>query len=79
MYSDEEILRLYRSSQTVSSGAYATVSVKVKVSSGAKAYLYLIDTSENKYEDTLSFTTPKCSYWYDDDGNVCAKDLRQEV
>lgn len=75
MYSDEAKSYGYiGSSQTVSSGAYATVSVKVKVSAGAKAYLYLIDTSENKYEDTLSFTTPKYSYWYDDDGNVCSKD-----
>ncbi len=62
------------SSQTISGSSYATVSVKVKVSAGAKAYIYLIDTTESEYDKTLSITTPKYTYWYDDEGNVCAKD-----
>ena len=75
VYNDAEKAYGYiGSSQTISSGSYATVSVKVKVSKGAKAYIYLVDTTEKKYSDTLSLTTPKYSYWYDDDGNICAKD-----
>ncbi len=62
------------SSQTVSSSSYATVSIKVKVSAGTQANIYLVDTSKKKYDKTLSINTVAYTYWYDDSGNVCAKD-----
>lgn len=62
-----------RSSVTVSSGSYQTVSVKVKVSDGAQANIYLIDT-DTRAKTAFSFNVPKVTYWYDKKGNICAKD-----
>lgn len=57
------------SKSTFSSNSYAKVSVRVKVSSGAIAYVYLIDTdSENN--DVLTYKTPDVNFYYDDDGNI---------
>lgn len=56
------------SEQTVSSDSFATASVRVKVSKGAVAYIYLVDTSASK--NVLSFTAPSYTYYYDEDGNV---------
>ncbi|MDE7439850.1 MAG: hypothetical protein K2N23_05025, partial [Clostridia bacterium] len=52
----------------VSANNYATISVRVKVSAGAVAYVYLVDTTANK--NVLSFTAPTYSFYYDIDGNV---------
>lgn len=57
---------------SLSEKQYATVSVRVKVSAGAKAYIYLTDT-DSLTKDVLSIGRTT-SYWYDDDGNVCSKD-----
>ncbi|MGN0812973.1 MAG: hypothetical protein ACI4MQ_05670 [Candidatus Coproplasma sp.] len=54
---------------TISSDSYSKVSVRVKVSSGAIAYVYLIDTdSENN--DVLTYKTPEVNFFYDDNGNI---------
>ncbi len=65
-----------QSSSTISASATQRISVRVKVSAGAKAYVYLVDTSdvEAGYKSTISANTPALTYWYDDDGNVVAKD-----
>ena len=55
-------------SKTVSSDSYSTISVRVKVSEKATAYVYLVDTSAGK--DVLSFSAPSYSFYYDVDGNV---------
>lgn len=55
-------------SKTVSANSYSTVSVRVKVSAGAIAYIYLVDTSEGK--QVMKFTAPSYSFYYDTDGNV---------
>jgi hypothetical protein len=49
------------------------VSVRVKVSEGATAYVYLIDMDDTSRESTLSIGR-RISYWYDKDGNVCKVD-----
>lgn len=55
--------------ETISSDSYKQVSVKVKVSTGAIAYVYLIDTdSENN--DVLTYKLPEYNFYYDDDGNI---------
>ncbi|MBE5744917.1 MAG: hypothetical protein E7355_02140 [Clostridiales bacterium] len=59
-------------SNSISANAYKTVSMRVKVSN-ATANIYLIDTSEDNYNNPLSITR-NVTYWYDRDGNVCAKD-----
>jgi hypothetical protein len=60
-------------SMTISSETYETVSLRVKVSQGATASIYLVDMSDETHESFLSVDR-KLTYWYDDDGNICAKD-----
>ncbi len=60
-------------STTISPDSYATVSLRVKVSKGATASVYLVDMDDDTHESFLSVDR-KHTYWYDDDGNVCAKD-----
>ena len=60
-------------SMTISSETYETVSLRVKVSQGATASVYLVDMSDETHESFLSVDR-KLTYWYDDDGNICAKD-----
>lgn len=61
--------------QTASSSAYTTVSVKVMVSEGATAYVYLVDDSSHKVMD---FGAPEYSFYYDDDGNVLDKKFDED-
>lgn len=56
------------SSSSVDADSYTAVSVKVKVSEGAIANVYLIDTDTENVATYSS--TPKYTFWYDDDGNV---------
>lgn len=67
---------ILRSSQTVSADSAQRISVRVKLSEGATATVYLIDTSDAKagYSDTLTPDIPAVTYWYDDNGNIVNKD-----
>ncbi len=56
---------------TISS--YQEISVRVKVSKDATAYVYLIDMDDDSRESALSIGR-RISYWYDKDGNVCKVD-----
>lgn len=61
-------------SSTLSSSAYRAVTVRVKLSPGATANIYLIDTEETEfgvqqYSDTVNYSSG-ISYRYDDRGNV---------
>lgn len=62
--------------ETVSASSYRKISLRVKLSANATANIYLIDTSDAKkgYNDDLKPVMPNVTYWYDDEGNVCAKD-----
>ncbi|MBR7099625.1 MAG: hypothetical protein IKC91_00505 [Clostridia bacterium] len=65
----------YSESLTLSANGYSAVSMRVKVSAGAKAYIYLIDTSDIfEGYTTVGMDTVNVTYWYDDEGNVCTKD-----
>ena len=59
--------------KTITANNYAAISMRVKVSAGAKAYVYLIDTNDDSFNKKLS-VSGSVIYWYDDDGNVCAGD-----
>lgn len=63
-------------STSISTSTYRAISVKVKVSKGAVAYIYLMDTTSltDGYNTPLTLETPTVTYWYDDDNNVCAVD-----
>lgn len=53
------------------------ISLRVKVSENAKAYVYLMDMDDDSHQNVLSVGR-QVSYWYDDNGNVCAKDPASE-
>lgn len=55
------------STLTVSADDFKAVSVKVKVSTGAVANIYLVDPDTNL---PLTFETPSYTFWYDSRGNV---------
>ena len=57
---------------TVDADSYQRISLRVKLSAGAKATIYLIDTSDVKkgYNDPLTPTLPSVTFWYDDNGNI---------
>lgn len=63
------------STQSVSSSSYKTVSVKVMVSDGATAYVYLVDDASHKVMD---FDMPTYSFYYDDDGNVLSEQFDED-
>lgn len=53
---------------SVSSSSYQAISVRVKVSAGAAAYVYL--TEDGDRTSISAFNLPKYSFWYDSLGNV---------
>ena len=59
--------------KTASANSYETVTVKVKVSGGAEAYIYLVD-AENP-EKLLGYETPAYTFYYDEEGNVLDEEL----
>lgn len=69
--------------ETISSDSYKKISVKVKVSEGAVAYVYLVDTdSENN--DPYTYELPEYNFYYDDNGNILkeaadSKDTKAEA
>lgn len=60
-------------STEIAANSIVAVSLRLKVSNGAKANVYLVDTSDESNATLLS-ASAKLVYWYDDDGNVCVKD-----
>lgn len=53
--------------KNVAADSYQTVSIKVKASNGANAYVYLVDSNTR---EVLTYSTPKYTFYYDDEGNV---------
>ena len=53
--------------------APTVVSLRVKVSSGAKATVLLADMDDYSHESLLAIGR-RLTYWYDDNGNVCVSD-----
>ena len=78
-YSIREVLNygFIGNSQTVSADGFTTVSVRVKVSKGAVAYVYLVDTSDGA--NVLKFTAPSYTFRYDEDGNVLKADIDEKA
>ena len=62
--------------KTISANAYEPVSVRVKVSGNAVAYIYLVDTSTRKVMD---FSTPRYTFFYDTEGNVLDKEYDEDM
>ena len=58
---------------TITAGNTVVISTRVKVSQGAVAYVYLMDMSDDNYNEILSIGR-NLIYWYDNDGNVRSDD-----
>lgn len=62
-------------SLTLSASSTRAITMRVKVSAGATAYIYLTDTSSVATSgNTLTTTLPDVTYWYNDNGDICAID-----
>jgi hypothetical protein len=74
VYNNEELAYGFiGKSQKIAANTYATVSVRVLVSAGAQANVYLIDADDKTHKSTLNWSSG-VTYWYDEDGNVCTSD-----
>ena len=62
--------------QTLAANSPTAVSVRVRVSEGAVATVYLVDMSESDDKSVMSIAR-RASFWYDDNGNVCEKDPKE--
>ena len=65
---------------TLDANSYQKISLRVKLSAGATATIYLMDTSDVKkgYNDALSYALPEVTFWYDGDGNIVTCDPSDE-
>ncbi len=64
--------------QTLSATSPTAISVRVKVSLGAVASVYLVDMSDTDDKSLLSIAR-RASFWYDDNGNVCVEDPKENT
>ncbi len=67
----------FASNATISANSYQKISLRVKLSAGAKATVYLTDISEFSsagYNTALAPNAPKVTYWYDENGNIMKSD-----
>ena len=62
--------------KTVSANGREVISVRVKVTGNAVAYIYLINADDT--EKILNFTTPSYTFWYDEEGNVLDTELDED-
>lgn len=60
----------------LAANGYQTVSVKVKASGDAVAYVYLVDGDTR---EVLGYSTPSVTFRYDDDGNVLSGEYKTEA
>ena len=58
---------------TISESSYQRVSLRVKASEGAIAYVYLTETNTANIGKSIAANLPGVTYWYDDDGNIYRK------
>ena len=73
IYNDkEQAYGFIGKTQTVAAESYKAISVRVKVSDGATAYVYLAN-GESEDKEVLSVGR-NVTFWYDDNGNVCLED-----
>lgn len=73
-YSEEQLVKNYGyigASSSVSSDNCQTVSVRVKVSGDAVAYVYLVDPDTR---EVMKYGTPEYTFFYDTEGNVLSKE-----
>ncbi len=62
--------------KTVSANGREVISVRVKVTGNAEAYIYLIDTEDTN--KILNYSTPSYNFWYDEEGNVLDEEFDED-
>ena len=70
IYNNEKSAYGFIATSTSTISSYTAISVRVKVSKGAVATVYLTDMDDATREGTLSIDR-RVTYWYDANGNVC--------
>ena len=73
IYNKEESAYGFIANTASAISGYSVISVRVKVSAGATAYIYLADMDDATHSSVLSIDR-RVSYWYDANGNVCFED-----
>ncbi|MCH5142360.1 MAG: hypothetical protein J1G07_01405 [Clostridiales bacterium] len=61
--------------KTISSSATEVITVKVMVTEGATAYIYLVDPTTR---EVMSYSVPGYTFWYDDEGNVLDEEFDED-
>ena len=76
-YSFKEVVNygFVGANKTVSSSNTEVITVKVMVSDGATAYIYLVDPTTR---EVLSYSAPGYTFWYDDEGNVLDEEFDED-
>ncbi len=65
----------FSSNLTVAASSYQQISLRVRVSEGAKAYIYLTNlTNATTASELLSPSAPLVTFWYNDEGDICSID-----
>ncbi len=77
IYNNEESAYGFIANSPSTISSYSAISVRVKVSAGAVAYVYLADMDDENKATSLSIGR-RISYWYDAEGNVCSVDPTSE-
>ena len=77
IYNKEESAYGFIANSASAISGYSAISVRVKVSEGAIAYVYLADMDDANHSSILSIDR-RVSYWYDANGNVCSVDPTSE-
>ncbi len=74
----------FGSATSIAANTYTAVSVRVKGSEGAKAYIRLVDTNADNYASLTAYNQVlsigrNLTYWYDDEGNIYNGDPENET
>lgn len=65
----------FSQSLSVAASSYQKISLRIKVSVGATATVYLSDLSDTQVSGAfLTPDVPAITFWYDDNGNICKSD-----
>ncbi|MBR2341290.1 MAG: hypothetical protein IKA72_02645 [Clostridia bacterium] len=70
---EEQAYGFIGGSKTISATTHSAISVRVKATQGAVVNIYLIDNNDATHESVLTWKAG-VTYWYNDDGDLCAKD-----
>lgn len=68
----------FAATESFSESSYQRISMRVKATPGARAFVYLTDTKVENTGKSISPNLPSYTYWYDDEGNIVNMDPSDE-